>query len=55
VPRSRGESEEVHRIKRLLVALGLKLGFIVNVEEEPKSELVSLGIKHDVIWYTESP
>ena len=55
VPRSRGESEEVHRIKRLLVALGLKLGFMVDIEEEPESELGSLGIRHDVIWYTEPP
>ncbi len=50
-----GESEEVYEIKKLLVALGLKLGFMVDVEEPPTSELGSLGIRHDVIWYEEPP
>ena len=55
VPRRRGESEETYRMKRLLVALGLKLGFMVDVEEPPDSELGELGIRHDVIWYTRPP
>jgi hypothetical protein len=55
VKRGRGESEEAYRMKKLLVALGLKLGFIVDVEETPDSELGDLGIRHDVIWYTKPP
>lgn len=55
VPRRGGESKEVYRIKQLLVALGLKLGFSVDVEEEPESELGNLGIRHDVIWYDRFP
>jgi len=55
IPRRRGESEEVYRVKRLLVALGLRLGFKVDVEEEPESKLGSLGIRHDVVWYVDPP
>ena len=55
IKRSRRESENVLKIKRLLVALGLKLGFKVAVEEIPESELGDLGIRHDVVWYTEAP
>jgi len=55
VPRRGNESEEVYRMKKLLVALGLKLGFMVDVEEPPDSELGELGIRHDVIWYTKPP
>ena len=55
VRRRRGESEEVYRMKKLLVALGLKLGFIVDVEEPPDSELGELSIRHDVIWYVKPP
>ncbi len=47
----KGDSDHVTRMKRLLVVLGLKLGFEVDVEEEPESELGKLGIRHDVIWY----
>jgi len=50
-----GESEEVYEMKKLLVALGLKLGFMVDVEEPPISELGILGIRHDVIWYEKPP
>ena len=55
IKRRKQESEEVFKIKRLLTKLGLKLGFKVAVEEEPKSELGSLGIRHDVVWYEEKP
>lgn len=55
VPRRGGESKEVYEMKKLLVALGLKLGFSVDVEEEPESELGELGIRHDVIWYDQYP
>jgi len=55
IRRRKQESEEVFKIKRLLTELGLKLGFKVAVEEEPKSELGNLGIRHDVVWYEEKP
>lgn len=55
IKKRRQDSYEVHRMKILLCKLGKKLGFKVSVEEEPESELGALGIRHDVLWYSEKP
>lgn len=51
----RSETMEATDMKRLLCKLGKKLDFFVDVEEKPESELGDLGIRHDVLWYTEPP
>lgn len=42
-------------MKRILCRIGNKLGFMVDIEEPPESEMGSLSIRHDVLWYVEPP
>jgi len=55
IPEKKSETLDVTEMKRLLCRIGRKLGFAVDVEEAPESELGSLGIRHDVLWYMEQP
>lgn len=51
----RNETSEVTRMKKILCRIGNKLGFMVDIEESPESELGSLIIRHDVLWYIQPP
>jgi hypothetical protein len=42
-------------MKKILCRIGNKLGFIVDIEEPPESEMGSLSIRHDVLWYIKPP
>lgn len=55
IRKRRNETIEATQMKRLLCKIGKELGFMVDVEERPESELGSLGIRHDVLWYTKPP
>jgi len=55
IRKKRNETSEATQMKQLLCRIGKKLGYMVDVEEPPESELGSLGIRHDVLWYTEPP
>ena len=55
IKKNRNETLEATQMKRLLCRIGRKLGFMVDVEEPPESELGSLGIRHDVLWYKKPP
>lgn len=55
IRKKRNETLEATEMKRLLCKIGKRLGFMVDVEEPPESELGSLGIRHDVLWYTKPP
>jgi len=55
IRKKRNETLEATQMKQLLCKLGNKLGFIVDIEESPESELGALGIRHDVLWYTKPP
>lgn len=52
---TRNETRDVTYMKQLLCNLGQKLGFYVDIEEKPESELGALGIRHDVLWYVDPP
>ena len=47
--------DETFKMKILLCKLGRKLGFEVDVEEPPETELGRLAIRHDVLWYIKPP
>lgn len=49
------ETLETTRMKKTLCRIGNKLGFMVDIEEPPESEMGSLSIRHDVLWYIKSP
>ncbi|MGQ9641605.1 MAG: hypothetical protein ACUVUF_05710 [Candidatus Bathycorpusculaceae bacterium] len=49
------ETRDATYMKQVLCSLGQKLGFYVDIEEKPASELGALGIRHDVLWYTKPP
>jgi hypothetical protein len=51
----KNETPETTRMKKVLCRIGKKLGFIVDVEEPPESEMGSLSIRHDVLWYIRPP
>ena len=51
----RNETAEATRMKRILCRIGNNLGFSVDIEEPPESELGSLSIRHDVLWYVKPP
>ena len=55
IKKKRNETLEATQMKQLLCRIGRKLGFMVDVEESPESELGSLGIRHDVLWYGKPP
>jgi len=55
IKKGRNESDDVYHMKLLLCKLGKKLGYEVDIEEVPESELGELTIRHDVIWYKEFP
>lgn len=55
IKRLKSENPEVHEIKVLLFRIGKKLGYEVDIEEEPETEFGKLGIRYDVIWYTSVP
>jgi len=55
IPYKGNESKEATKMKKKLCEIGKKLGFEVDVEEKPESELGDLGIRHDVLWYSKSP
>lgn len=55
IKRARGEAEETFEMKTLLCKLGKKLGYEVDVEESPESELGELMVRHDVLWYVKRP
>jgi len=49
------ETDETFKMKILLCKLGRKLGFEVDMEEPPETELGELAIRHDVLWYIKPP
>lgn len=49
------ETRDATYMKQVLCGLGRELGFYVDIEEKPASELGALGIRHDVLWYTDPP
>jgi hypothetical protein len=51
----RNETSEVTRMKKILCRNGNNLGFIVDIEESPESELGPLTIRHDVLWNIKPP
>lgn len=55
IMRKRNETLQATQMKQLLCTIGKSLGFIVDIEEKPESELGDLGIRHDVLWYTKPP
>jgi len=55
IPYTGNESREATEMKRKLCGLGRALGYEVDVEEPPESELGDLGIRHDVLWCSQVP
>jgi hypothetical protein len=55
ITEKRNETPEVTRMKKILCRIGNNLGFMVDIEEPPESELGSLTIRHDVLWYIKPP
>ena len=49
------ETSEATRMKKILCRIGNNLGFMVDIEEPPISEMGSLSIRHDVLWYIKPP
>jgi hypothetical protein len=51
----RGEARKAFEMKDLLCKLGKKLGYEVDVEARPESELGGLMMRYDVLWYLKQP
>lgn len=55
IKEKKSETLDATQMKRSLCRIGRKLGFIVDVEEIPESELGSLSMRYDVLWYSTPP